>query len=410
MDDPQVLLAELKDSRDHAVALVRAKLDAVASQVQELANRTVGELQLVLPPDLEVLFPLAPVAPRLEALAAPPPPPPPAPAEPRALELATLRALDGGKAQSEVLQELLRQLGHFSGPRAIVVFREGQAAGWAGSGFAGADPVRTWRGAINESPVLAKVSEGNPVLITVDGDALLGEWFAQQSGKLLAVPMLLRGKVVGALLAVEGEEGLNTVVVQQLTFLVGLLLETLSVRAGVASATLAEPLDLTAPVEIPAAPVAEAEEVVFGGPEEEHVEVEQATIPPEEMAAAAEADAGATVHLKMPVTPVTPVVPAVPVAPVAPPPPVRTPEEQKRHDEAKRFARLLVSEIRLYNEQAVQEGKRTRDIYRRLREDIDRSREMFEQRVPADIRAQSTYFQDELVRLLADGDAAALGM
>lgn len=402
MDDPQVLLAELRDSRDHAVALVRAKLDAVASQVQELANRTVGELQLVLPPDLEVLFPLAPIAPRLEALAAPPPPPP-APPEPRALELATLRALDSGKAQSEVLQELLRQLGQFAGPRAIVVFREGQAAGWAGAGFAGADPVRTWRGAISESPVLAKVSEGTPVLITVEGDALLGEWFARHTGRLLAVPMLLRGKVVGTLLAVEGEEGLNTVVVQALTFLVGLLLETLSVRAGVASATLAEPLDLTAPVAVPAAPAAGPEEAVFGGPEEEHVEVEQATIPPEEMPVAT-ADAGATVHLKMPVTPV------VAPAPVAPPPAPRTPEEQKRHDEAKRFARLLVSEIRLYNEQAVQEGKRTRDIYRRLKEDIDRSREMYEQRVPADIRAQSTYFQDELVRLLADGDPSALGM
>ncbi|HPC83140.1 MAG TPA: hypothetical protein P5234_06725 [Thermoanaerobaculaceae bacterium] len=404
MDDPQVLLAELKDSRDHAVALVRAKLEAVASQVQELANRTVGELQLVLPPDLEVLFPLAPVASRLEALAAPPPPPP-APEPPRTLGLDVLRALDAGKAQSEVLLELLKQLGQFAGPRAIVVFREGQAAGWAGAGFAGGDPARSWRAAINESPVLTKVSEGTPVLITAGGDALLAEWFALNAGDLLAVPMLLRGKVVGALLAAEGDEGLNTVVVQQLTFLVGLLLETLAVRGGVASATLAEPLDLSARVEIPSAPAPEAEEVVFGGPEEEHVEVEEATIPPEEMPAAA-ADAGATVHLKMPVTPVAPAAPLPPpAAPV-----VRTPEEQKRHDEAKRFARLLVSEIRLYNEQAVQEGKRTRDIYRRLKEDIDRSREMYEQRVPADIRSQSTYFQDELVRLLADGDPAALGM
>jgi hypothetical protein len=402
MDDPQVLLSELVDSREHAVALVRAKLDAVASQIQELANRTVGELQLVLPPDLEVLFPLAQVAERLDALAAPPPPPPPPPA-PRGVDLQVLRALDGGKAQSEVLQELLRQLGAWAGPRAIVVFRDGQAAGWAGGGFGAHDPVRTWRGAINESPVLAKVSEGTPVLIALSGDALLAEWFGGQDGTLLAVPMLLRGKVVGTLLAVNGEDGLNTVVVQQLTFLVGLLLETLSVRAGVGSATLAEPLDLTAPVQVPEPEIEEEPEpIVFGGPEEEHIEVEQATLPPEEMSEAV--DASATVHLKMPVTPVTP------PPPVPAPPPVRTPEEQKRHDEAKRFARLLVSEIRLYNEQAVQEGKRGHDIYRRLKEDVDRSREMYEQRVPAEIRAQSNYFQEELVRLLADGDADALGM
>lgn len=399
MDDPQMLLSELVESREHAVALVRAKLDAVANQVQELANRTIGELQLVLPPDLEVLFPLGQVATRIEALAAPPPPPP----APRTLDLAVLRALDGGKAQSEVLQELLRQLGAWAGPRAIVVFREGQAAGWAGSGFGSHDPVRTWRGGINESPVLTKVSEGTPVFIALADDALLTEWFGGQDGKLLAVPMLLRGKVVGTLLAVDGEAGLNTVVVQQLTFLVGLLLETLSARAGMVSATLAEPLDLTVPVKVPEPTIEEGPEpVVFGGPEEEHVEVEQPTLSPEEMSQAV--DAGATVHLKMPVTPVEPAPPA------PPPPPVRTPEEQKRHDEAKRFARLLVSEIRLYNEQAVQEGKRGHDIYRRLKEDVDRSREMYEQRVPAEIRSQSSYFQEELVRLLADGDADALGM
>ena len=341
----------------------------------------------------------------LEALATPPPPPPPPPPAPRGLDLQVLRALDGGKAQSEVLQELLRQLGAWAGPRAIVVFREGQAAGWAGGGFGAHDPVRTWRGAINESPVLTKVTEGTPVLIALADDALLTEWFGGQDGKLIAVPMLLRGKVVGTLLAVDGEEGLNTVVVQQLTFLVGLLLETLSARAGVVSTTLAEPLDFTKPVRVPE-PEPEIEEepepIVFGGPEEEHVDVEQATLPPEEMSQAV--DDGATVHLKMPVTPVTP------PPPEPTPPPVRTPEEQKRLDEAKRFARLLVSEIRLYNEQAVQEGKRGHDIYRRLKEDVDRSREMYEQRVSAEIRAQSNYFQEELVRLLADGDADALGM
>ncbi|HPS76819.1 MAG TPA: hypothetical protein PLS53_01545 [Thermoanaerobaculaceae bacterium] len=402
MDDPQVLLSELVDSREHAVALVRAKLDAVANQIQELANRSVGELQLVLPPDLEVLFPLAQVATRLEALATPPPPPPPAPV-PRTLDLAVLRALDSGKAQSEVLPELLRQLGAWAGPRAIVVFREGQAAGWAGAGFGGHDPVRTWRGGINESPVLIKVAGGTPVIVALADDALLTDWFGGRDGRLLAVPMLLRGKVVGTLLAVDGEDGLNTVVVQQLTFLVGLLLETLSARAGMTSATLAEPLDLTVPVAIPAPEIEEEPEpVVFGGPEEEHVEAEQPTLSPEEMSQAV--DAGATVHLKMPVMPVEP------QPPVTPPPPVRPPEEQKRHDEAKRFARLLVSEIRLYNEQAVQEGKRGHDIYRRLKEDVDRSREMYEQRVPGEIRFQSNYFQEELVRLLADGDADALGM
>jgi hypothetical protein len=95
------------------------------------------------------------------------------------------------------------------------------------------------------------------------------------------------------------------------------------------------------------------------------------------------------------------------VAPVTPP---RSPEEERKHEEARRFARLLVSEIRLYNEQAVQEGKANRDIYARLKEDIDRSREMYEQRIPAEVRAVADYFYEELVRTLADGDPDALGL
>jgi hypothetical protein len=118
------------------------------------------------------------------------------------------------------------------------------------------------------------------------------------------------------------------------------------------------------------------------------------------------ADASATVHLKVPVAP------APMVAPPTPPPaaPARSPEEERKHEEARRFARLLVSEIRLYNEQAVQTGKIARDIYQRLKDDIDRSREMYEQRVSLDVRSNSNYFFDELVRILADGEPDALGM
>jgi hypothetical protein len=87
-----------------------------------------------------------------------------------------------------------------------------------------------------------------------------------------------------------------------------------------------------------------------------------------------------------------------------------TPDEETRHEEARRFARLLVSEIKLYNEEEVDQGRASRNLYQRLREDIDRSREMYEKRISPDIRAARDYFHEELVRILADGDAGALGM
>lgn len=86
-----------------------------------------------------------------------------------------------------------------------------------------------------------------------------------------------------------------------------------------------------------------------------------------------------------------------------------TPEESKRHDEARRFARLLVSEIKLYNENKVEEGRRNKNIYSLLKEDIDRSKQLYEERIAADIRAKSDYFRQALVSILAGGDSSALG-
>jgi len=80
------------------------------------------------------------------------------------------------------------------------------------------------------------------------------------------------------------------------------------------------------------------------------------------------------------------------------------------HEEAKRLARLLISEIKLYNEEQVLEGRRNRDLYHRLREDIDRSRQIFDERVDPAVRAEVDYFQQELVRSLAGGDPRALGI
>jgi hypothetical protein len=84
-------------------------------------------------------------------------------------------------------------------------------------------------------------------------------------------------------------------------------------------------------------------------------------------------------------------------------------EEEKLHNDARRFARLLVSEIKLYNEQKVAEGRRNNDLYDRLKEDIDRSRQMYEKRVTPTVAAKFDYFYDELVNTLAEGDKAKLG-
>ena len=87
-----------------------------------------------------------------------------------------------------------------------------------------------------------------------------------------------------------------------------------------------------------------------------------------------------------------------------------SPDNEAMHEEARRLARLLVSEIKLYNEDQVEEGRRNRDIYERLKEDIDRSRQMYDERVDPKILRSTDYFYQELVRILAAGDSKALGI
>ena len=83
--------------------------------------------------------------------------------------------------------------------------------------------------------------------------------------------------------------------------------------------------------------------------------------------------------------------------------------ERGTHTKARRFARLLVSEIKLYNEEKVKQGRESNDLYDRLKEAIDRSREMYDKRVEPPVASKFDYFHYELVNDLAEGDPNRLG-
>jgi len=83
--------------------------------------------------------------------------------------------------------------------------------------------------------------------------------------------------------------------------------------------------------------------------------------------------------------------------------------EQKTHKDARRFAKLLVSDIELYNKAKLAEGRKNKDLYMRMKLDIERSRHAFEQRFGKTVGKQFDYFHDELVRTLAGNDPSLLG-
>jgi hypothetical protein len=147
----------------------------------------------------------------------------------------------------------------------------------------------------------------------------------------------------------------------------------------------AAPPEATASPKIPAAVISEAIPTGPGGPQ---VQAEQAltaspatTAPPEETAARAE-----VVDI-----------------------PHQKEEEEKVLRDARRFSKLLISEIELYNKNSLEEGRRNKDIYQRLKKDIDRSRETYEKRFAHTAAKQSDYFYEELVKTLAKNDPLLLG-
>jgi hypothetical protein len=83
------------------------------------------------------------------------------------------------------------------------------------------------------------------------------------------------------------------------------------------------------------------------------------------------------------------------------------PSDDEEHG-ARRYARLLMSEIKMYNDSAVRAGRERRDLLQRLKPEIERARQLYEQRITPS-HARDVYFQQELVQTLADGDHSLLG-
>lgn len=64
------------------------------------------------------------------------------------------------------------------------------------------------------------------------------------------------------------------------------------------------------------------------------------------------------------------------------------------HEKAKRLARLIVSDIVLYNQAAVEEGIRNGNFFETMAHDVQEARNLYASRVPEEIRQDTTYLDD----------------
>lgn len=86
-----------------------------------------------------------------------------------------------------------------------------------------------------------------------------------------------------------------------------------------------------------------------------------------------------------------------------------TESERELHLRAQRFARVRVAEMRLYDSAAVRHGREIRNVYQVLRSKIDHARKEFAREFLESSPSMADYFHQELVRTLANNDAAAMG-
>lgn len=258
----------------------------------------------------------------------------------------SVRRLDGASGQVEALSRFLEECRRHASRVALLVLREGRVEVWKSAGFSDSEMGRR---EVAPSEALDRAIAGTPQQLKAGNDVsrALG---APDAAAAVLVPFVVREKVSGAVYA-DGTRGeLDGEAIAVLTYVAGLVVDRLAKRKLVPAPPLA-PWGIPVPDEVPAEPT---EPGSLAGP-----------------LAQENGDAD--------------------------------------REEARRFARLLASEIKLYNEHAVAVGRKHGNLYALLAGDIERGRALYEERVSREVRSGADYYYEELVEILAGGDAGALG-
>lgn len=331
-----------------------------------------------------------------EVVANMPPPEPAAPVGPGFDQLkASVAALEKGTSLSEVLTHLVNEVSQYIDRAAMFIVKGPSAIGWYARGLDPADVIKQVNVPLNADTVLRNVNNSRHAMRgALEHSPGTQQALARLGGSpqaVLAVPLILRDKLAAILYCDTTQEevpGAVADLIEVLVLFAGKTIDMLSLApktAAAPGAATSAPSRPPAPAARPAAAApAPADE---GGSTVMFNAQQMSSLRPQGAAAAR---------------------PAAPHPPPAAAPSL-SPEETKAHEDAKRFARLVVSEIKLYNEAKVNEGRRHKDIYERLKEDIERGRQMYADRVAPHVRDSTNYFYDELVRILAGGDQGALG-
>jgi hypothetical protein len=294
----------------------------------------------------------------------------PAPgSSPTDLLSAAVMAIQEGNSQSEILRHLLEGAARFAGRVALFVVKGGVVNGWQGIGFEDNDVIRNVSlessGGLAGQAVQGRMVAAGPVAQFDPGFENLVRTPAQDN--CVVLPLVVKDKVAALVYADGGlttSGSMDVSAMTALTRFAALWLEVCALRKSGA-----------------AAPLVEEAQTFYAA------------------AANVATPAASSVPANFPAG-----------VPVSSPGFSPDGDESDLHKKAKRFAKLLVEEIKLYNQPKVAEGKQNRDLYDRLREDIEKSRATYDKRYGDSPVAAADYFTQELIRILADSDVTLMGV
>jgi hypothetical protein len=290
--------------------------------------------------------------------------------------------IQAGTTQKEILRALLDNTVLYCGRAALFVVKNGTAIGWQGTAFSDNDAVKDFALDMNSGTAArvmqSRTAENGPA--SAFDQNFISKFGSPADGKIALLPLLLKDKISALIYADGGAQAgaLDAAALDVLVRATGTWLEVISQRKQALKDGPPEP-------EMHAAPPA-------NDPFAAHAPLHTAktqSLPESEPAiamSAAAASGGSSAAASS-----------------------LSAEDAETHRKAQRFSRLLMDEIKLYNQAKVAEGRKHKDLYDRLQEDIEKSRATYLKRYGNTAAATGDYFNQELIRSLAEDDISLLG-
>lgn len=321
--------------------------------------------------------------------------------------LRAISEIHAGTSQKEILRGLLDGCSRYCGRVALFVVKGGIATGWQGRGFSDGDSIKDFVLDLSANLVSQSLMERAAVAGSIaDMDARFLERFGNPSNpEIITMPLMLKDKVAALVYADGGRDGrLDSHALELLVVSTSSWLEVVSLRKQTARDGSSEMTERAAAVPASASSGSVQTVQSFNDPFAGHAPLHataQAAVHVEESTTSAPTSTEVTEDVAVVESQAEPTSEVAPAGLSA--------EDQEIHRKAQRFAKLLVDEIKLYNQAKVNEGRKTRDVYDRLKEDIEKSRATYNKRYGNSAAANGNYFSNEVVRSLAEDDVSLMG-